>query len=244
MAIKYTLDWVIGNKPDQTAILSDSLSAIQSIKNRDSKSRPDLVNSILALNDQCLANNLNVTLIWVPAHVGLVGNEVADRLAKGGLGRDAVDDEVGLAPSEVQAISRRHIMEEWRRGMAPAKNHNYYTRTSVSLNPPEPYSTNHRVERCITRLRLGTTLLPASHGKYILGVEAGCALCGTPCDTAHVLLHCPSFGQQRADLRAAIAGQGLSMNIDNLLNPSKAARGSVFLALGRFILDCQITDKI
>jgi len=64
-----------------------------------------------------------------------VGNEIVDRLAKGGLGRDAVDDEVGLAPSEVQAILRPHVLEEWRRGMVPAKNHTYYTRTSVSLNP-------------------------------------------------------------------------------------------------------------
>jgi len=32
LAIKYSLGWVIGNKTDQTAILSDSLAAIKSIK--------------------------------------------------------------------------------------------------------------------------------------------------------------------------------------------------------------------
>ena len=90
----------------------------------------------MAPNALCLDNNLHVTLVWVPANVGLVGNEIVDRLAKGGLSHVAVDDEVGLAPTEVQAISRRHVLGEWRYGMVPAKPHIFYTRNSVSLTPP------------------------------------------------------------------------------------------------------------
>jgi len=137
-----------------------------------------MVNSMFALNAQCLDNNLHVTLVWVPANVGLVENEVVDWLAKGGLSHVALDDDVGYAPTEFQAISRRHVLGEWRYGMLPAKPHIFYTRNSVSLNP-EPYSTYHRVERCITRLRLGTSLLSGSHGIYIIG-SIWVVLCAEP----------------------------------------------------------------
>ena len=77
-------------------------------------------------------------------------------------------------------------------------------------------------------LRLGTTSLPASHGKYIIG-SIWVVLCAEPlCDSANVLLHCPSYGQQRADLRAAMAGQGLVSSFDYLFNLSRTARGRSF----------------
>ena len=37
---------------------------------------------------------MNGILIWVPAHFGLVGNEVVDHLAKDGLGHGAVVDKI------------------------------------------------------------------------------------------------------------------------------------------------------
>ena len=79
----------------------------------------------------------------------------------------ALDDDVGYAPTEVQDISRRHALGEWRYGMVPAKPHNFYTRNYVSLNllNPIPPITGWSG----AWLRLGTTSLPASHGKYIIG---------------------------------------------------------------------------
>ena len=44
-AIQYTLNWTLVNKPQKVAILSDSLSALQSLSLRNSNSRPDGVKS-------------------------------------------------------------------------------------------------------------------------------------------------------------------------------------------------------
>jgi len=71
----------------------------------------------------------------------------------------------------------------------------------------------------------GHNLTPGQPRKIYYRVDLGCALCGTPCDSANVLLYRPSYGQQRADLRAAMAGQGLVLSIDNLFNHSREARG-------------------
>ncbi|XP_052778558.1 uncharacterized protein LOC128216002 [Mya arenaria] len=141
LAIKDALDWVISNKPIHTAILSDSLSSLQSIQNRGSSSRPDLIKDILEQNDKCLEKNLMVTMVWVPAHVGLKGNEVVDGLAKEGLRRVEVNDPVPLAPTEVYSLARRHVINEWRSARTPKTYINTFDRTSVSLQPPNKLPT-------------------------------------------------------------------------------------------------------
>ena len=59
-------------------LLSDSLSALQSLTNGPTDFRTQqLHNSLRTLSD-----NNRVVLQWVPAHVGIAGNETVDRLAK------------------------------------------------------------------------------------------------------------------------------------------------------------------
>ena len=99
-AIRYALDWILVNKPHKVAILSDSL---QPLSLRNSNSRPDLLENILSIYDQCHLNNSGVTLVWCPAHVGLDGNEVADDAAKRAL-EGPVGDKIPLATHEVYSI--------------------------------------------------------------------------------------------------------------------------------------------
>ena len=60
------------------AILTDSIAAIQSLQNPEVKSKTKL-ECINSLND--LAAKNQVTLVWVPGHTGIHGNERADELA-------------------------------------------------------------------------------------------------------------------------------------------------------------------
>ncbi|KAH3726394.1 hypothetical protein DPMN_052256 [Dreissena polymorpha] len=66
------------------------MSSLESIKNRNSRSRPDILASILELHQQGLDKSLKVTLVWCPAHVNISGNEQADRGANEGLLRGAL----------------------------------------------------------------------------------------------------------------------------------------------------------
>ena len=59
-------------------LLSDSLSALQSLTNGPT----DLHTQQLHNSLRTLSDNNRVVLQWVPAHVGIAGNETADRLAK------------------------------------------------------------------------------------------------------------------------------------------------------------------
>ena len=67
-------------KPPKAVFLSDSLSALQSFTSET----PDDSHKRLMDNINVLAQSTKVILQWIPAHTGIVGNEIADQLAKEG----------------------------------------------------------------------------------------------------------------------------------------------------------------
>ena len=83
-------------------ILSDSLSALQSLSLRNSNSRPDLRENILSIYDQCHLNKSEV--VWCPAHVGLTGNELADGATRRAL-EGPVGDNIPLATKELYSMT-------------------------------------------------------------------------------------------------------------------------------------------
>ncbi len=82
MAILLAVQVIKERKIQNAVICSDSYSAIVSIDNQKSESRPDLIMELKQ-------SRIEVQFMWVPAHVGIKGNEEADKLAK-----QAVDDEM------------------------------------------------------------------------------------------------------------------------------------------------------
>jgi hypothetical protein len=221
------------------------MSSLESLKNRNSRSRPDILASILELHQQCLDKSLKVTLVWCPAHVNISGNEQADRGAKEGLLRGTVDAGEPLAPTEIYSLTKKFVVGEWslRTDNLSSRRHTF-NRPAKTLRPPDRYSASIVLDRAITRLRMGTTLLPGGAGKYVLGIDPACPRCQEPLTAPHMLLHCPNHKVQRDHLEAALHSHGLVLNLTNVLDPKGAARGPVFSALAKYLLDCQITDKI
>ena len=89
-------------------ILSDSMSTMQALAARN----PDA--SVRALQDslQRLASSRMVVLQWIPAHCGIQGNELADRLAKEGSMQDQPAPE--LSYREAKTLVKHRTRTVWR----------------------------------------------------------------------------------------------------------------------------------
>ena len=235
-ALQYALNWTLVNKPHKVAILSDSLSALQSLSLRNSNSRPDLLENILSIYDQCHLNKSEVTFVWCPAHVGFTGNKMADGAARHAL-EGPVGDNIPLATKELYSMTKISIKEKWSKGLAQRLKGQPYYGSGVSFRPPHSYLANKR-------LRLGYNLLPGSLGHHIIGGSAICPTCGVRNSTEHFLLDCGVHSVARQKFYSASLWKDISFNIRNILYPSKAFQTSVFLALETYILDCQMTDQI
>ncbi|GFW98215.1 RNase H domain-containing protein [Trichonephila clavipes] len=93
-------------------ILTDSRSSIQHLSNWPSIS--DSTNwSILHLFQQ-LSDRHPIHLQWVPSHVGLLGNEVADDLAKAATSNPVdAEDHVVLTSTEIYSRANELICRTW-----------------------------------------------------------------------------------------------------------------------------------
>ncbi|XP_071044132.1 uncharacterized protein [Parasteatoda tepidariorum] len=94
MAINTALQWLANNQYPNATIYSDSLSSLQALKNP----KPD---SELVENTKQIWKN-NILLGWVKAHIGIEGNEEADRVAKNAISLGNVDIEVPSSTTQVK----------------------------------------------------------------------------------------------------------------------------------------------
>ncbi len=88
--------------------------------------------------------------MWVPAHVGITGNEMADRLAKRALTKDNVEVQFNVSKAEVKCIIWEKINKRWER---EEKGRHLY---QIQRNDKEDRvgRGNRREEAVLTRLRL------------------------------------------------------------------------------------------
>ncbi|KAH3704769.1 hypothetical protein DPMN_079830 [Dreissena polymorpha] len=114
----------------------------------------------MEIYQQCLDKSLKVTLVWCPAHVNISGNKQADRVAKKGLLRGAVDAGEPLAPTEIYSLTKKFVVDKWnlRTDNLSSRRHTF-TRPAKALRLPVRYSASIVLDRAITRLRVETTLL-------------------------------------------------------------------------------------
>ena len=89
-------------------IFTDSLSCLQSIENED-LSNP-LIMKFLLKYKNILLQGKTLVLCWIPSHVGIPGNEKADRLAK-----ESLEEEIRPIPmpyTDFMGIPKRSYCDE------------------------------------------------------------------------------------------------------------------------------------
>ena len=158
--------------------LTDCLSTMQDLESGPSELQSqELLKSLLNLS-----SNNKVIVQWVPSHIGLLGNDKADCLAK--QGSRMQQPEVPSSYREIRTILRQKFLEDWRE--------------SNSYNPAQ--DDIHRLDRCgqstIFRLRTGHCGL-RKHLFRIGQTDTPLCPCGEEQTVDHVLQLCPIYDHLR-----------------------------------------------
>ena len=168
MAINLCLKWASTQADRDIAIFSDSLSALKSIQELHSNSRPNLLFEVLTLLRLFHHNGRSVKLIWIPSHVGLLGNEVVDQAAKDALSKVNFDYHVELETSEVINFVNARIIKQWQTHWNDSSTGSFYRNIEPEISSAIKFQAQpRRKETCITRLRLGKCYL--KHYLFTIG---------------------------------------------------------------------------
>ncbi|XP_026689014.1 uncharacterized protein LOC113473756, partial [Diaphorina citri] len=200
------------NQNRSIIICSDSLSSLQTLQNNFSPNpiAAEIRNLILKNKSK-----LNVQFIWVPSHVGIAGNEEADRLAKEAL--TSAHPSVNQIPiPDYKAYSKKKILESWN-----SEWHNLQNNKLREIKPENkpwnpPYVINRKDQVCLIRLRIGHTNTTHVH---LMKRENPpiCVPCGCQITVKHILNECQNYSNVRTSLN--LSSTLLSCLRDNDISP-------------------------
>ena len=176
-------------------------------------SRDDLILEIKYL----LANIRNLGIIvqfwWVPAHIGIKGNEMADKIAKKALEKEHIDIKVPLGKGEAKSIIKNETMQKWQDEWEsdPKARQYHKVQSQVGGKRVSALGFDRREEVVYTRLRLGHTGLKST--LKMIGKGNGlCTECNVKEDVDHVLFNCKKNNEFR------IKWQEVEAENDRLIN--------------------------
>jgi len=237
-AIKMALEWIEENKIKKALIGSDSVSALYSLMVGISNSHQDLLYSILIIYTRIREKGCEIQLIWIPAHIGIAGNERVDKLAKQAVKRENIEENIKLSKSEGKSIIWKEAIGEWQHqwDMEIKGRHLYAIQSKVGAVKNK--GGNRKEEIVMTRLRIGHSNLNGT--LHIIGKHpTGFCGCGQVTETIeHVFLRCRQYEEQRKSMMEELGivgtiGIGMKEILENGENEQR--RRSIFLKKYFFI---------
>ncbi len=217
VAIILGLQWIERRNKNNVVVASDSSSALISIGYGKS-CRLDILNEVYQIILRLHNNGTNVSFVWVPAHVGVKGNEEVDLLAKQSLKFQTIDLQVKLSKAEDKTVHAQNLWQEyWDINDTGRQFYNIQSKVGVGREMCK----NWREETVITRLRIGHTGLNKTlHliGKHTNGL---CTQCNQPESVKHIIIECHTYENKRIILKEVFEKYKLKFTLGNILGKGK-----------------------
>lgn len=194
IALQQALEITPTGENKKYAIFCDSLSAIQAITNTSTDD--DLIIKCQETYTLSLKRGNKVTIVWVPSHVGIENNEMADKLAKEAANSSTEPIKLHEFMTQKLNSAKTTIIEywdkEWKQNVSPRQlllKNNFFENTPVrNLTRPNQVA--------VSRIRIGHTKI--SHSHIMNKVDSpNCDTCNTKLTIDHLILSCNKFSAER-----------------------------------------------
>ena len=198
----------------KTVVLTDSQSAALSLKTQDDKnSRFDIVQQILICNDKIIRREKEITILWIPAHCDIPGNDMADQLANTGRKQNKVSINTKLDPSEIKCLLSNKVRDKIMQPLWTNSSKGIFFKKIV---PKVETIINYggSLEK-ITRMRL---YVP----HFFLKRNKICVECDRPLTIEHVLIHCSIFKINQDKIKRQLCVEEVHYNVQNILSPHRS----------------------
>ena len=229
-ALLRALQYILSRRVPRAIVCSDSKSALQCLTNTDNTR--SLVRDIQMTLHEIERNRLDVLLMWIPGHVGILGNERADYRAKQALTKE---DITPIPPDyrDILSVLRGSVAQWFSRWWRESRPTFLKTVKPTTGEWVSSYRRSRREEVALARLRLGHTRLTHS-GLFNNGGYGNCSTCHSPLSVVHILLQCRKYDDDRRFLRRLCATMNVPLNLAHILSDEHPALiDAVCIYLGR-----------
>jgi len=215
MAISYALDLIKTKCIRKALILSDSLSTLRSIKNISNPNEiaRKIQNQIYKLSQ----TGYSITLIWIPSHNQIPGNEKADEKARQAITSTNAFRLNYFTLHDAKSISRTILNNIWQRAWNQGTSKLNQIKNTIQ-SWPSPLDFSRKMETAINRIRIGHTSI--TH-QYLMKKEDPplCISCGVPFSIKHIFTECLSYETERQEAGvSSILSEALHPdNIENVI---------------------------
>ena len=176
-------------------IYSDSRSAVESLKNYEM--RNPLVLEIKQQLNKLYSRGVDIEICWIPAHVGIPGNEKADEKAKSGITSPIFNYK--LPVKDYIPLLKQYIRTKWQ--IMWDNEHENNKLKCIKPNVKlwgSSVQNEKQVEVILTRLRIGHTRL--THGYLMSSPHEDiphCGMCNSTLTVNHILCECRIYNRER-----------------------------------------------
>ena len=185
VALKLAVQYIQQQTLRRTVIYSDSLSCLQTLENRNLEH--PVIREIVHLLTYLNSVGSEIEFCWIPGHVGIPGNEKADRTAKHFIDNELY--EIKIPFSDFKPCIAKYVNSLFQTTWNNCSANKLHEINETFLPSIKIYSDIRREDVILTRLRIGHSRL--THKHYLLGEDfPECIQCDCRLTIKHVLIEC------------------------------------------------------
>jgi len=250
LAIEKAIRLVYEMDVESFTIYTDSKSSINCIQSPNTEN--ELAIRVKDLIYSCIPAGINPSLYWIPSHIGIPDNEIADQLASAGRNHPTEGPlEYRLSPEEMAANYKR----DWKKVLVTVLSHEAARLSAATRSKFGPYPwhviKNRRLQSCLFRLRTGHNKLNLCVSKWDPNVDKYC-LHGCPReeDAKHVIVECEEYSAQRRQLQAIFEQIDEPLTVSSALGLTPTdvipahVQFTIQKALCKFVVETGLVDRV